>query len=353
MAVRNVKEGSGVSLVVDPVDADPHAISDRELIAALEARFARGSRGRTVESITRQPSIYATSCPVEDVDIVLKDGERLRLILKNATPEAMFAGAKRVKITQLMDPKREVAVYERIIGPIDFGAKLFAASTRGARQWLLLEKIQGRELYQCELPEWQAAARCLARLHTRFGDVPHARLARQAHLLRYDRAYYRVWLDRAMSFFAEDATQTGRATRASLHWLAKRYDQVLSRLLSLPRTFIHGECFASNVLIADGGKRVCPIDWEMSAIGPGLMDIAALAFGNWSDEDRHAIVNAYVEASGQSTPDALASAIEAVEYCQIHLGVLWLGWFGRRRPPEGHTRDWAGDVHARAVRLGL
>jgi aminoglycoside phosphotransferase (APT) family kinase protein len=169
-------------------------------------------------------------------------------------------------------------------------------------------------------------------------------------LLRYDRAYYTLWLERALAFYAEDMTQAGRATRSSLQWLASRYDQVISRLLSLPRTFIHGECFASNVLVADARERICPIDWEMSAIGPGLVDVAALAFGDWTAADREAIVRAYAE---EAALDDVSRAIEDVACCHIHLCVLWLGWFGRRRPPAGHAREWAADAVACAIRLGL
>jgi hypothetical protein len=62
-----------------------------------------------------------------------------------------------------------------------------------------------------------------------------------------------------------------------------------------PLTVIHGEFYASNVLIDDGidGIRVCPVDWERAAIGPALIDLAALTGGNWTEEQKRDMVEEY------------------------------------------------------------
>ena len=66
---------------------------------------------------------------------------------------------------------------------------------------------------------------------------------------------------------------------------AARYDAVAEQLAALAPTFIHGEFYPSNVLVQQGGRtpRVCPIDWEIAAIGPGLLDLAALSVGKWTE----------------------------------------------------------------------
>ncbi len=57
--------------------------------------------------------------------------------------------------------------------------------------------------------------------------------------------------------------------------LASAHERALARLAGLPAVFVHGEFYASNILVSPG--RVCPVDWEMAGIGPGVLDLAALA----------------------------------------------------------------------------
>ena len=146
--------------------------------------------------------------------------------------------------------------------------------------------------------------------------------------------------------------------RSGVRWLFRRYDRVIEVLMSLPVTFIHGEFYASNVLVqARGGEplRVCPIDWERAAVGPGLMDLAALVTGGWSDEERVALAMAYHAAripnDGWSpTPEVFLTMLD---YCRLHLAVRWLGWFGRRRQFRMHAQDWLGEALGLAEKLGL
>ena len=92
-----------------------------------------------------------------------------------------------------------------------------------------------------------------------------------------------------------------RPCRALLDATARR--SPLSR--SFPRTFVHGELYPSNVLVVrdDRHPRVCPIDWEMAAIGPGLIDLAALV-GGWDPPERERLVAAYLSglARGRRRP---------------------------------------------------
>ena len=111
---------------------------------------------------------------------------------------------------------------------------------------------------------------------------------------------------------------------------------------------------ASNVLVdpRDPGWRVCPVDWETAGHGPGLIDLAALAAGNWTDEQRSALVRAYQAALGEAAlPETtLATALDC---CRLHLAVQWLGWSADWAPPREHAQDWLGEAMAAATRLGL
>ena len=116
----------------------------------------------------------------------------------------------------------------------------------------------------------------------------------------------------------------------------------------MPKTFLHGEFYASNILVqeANAKLRVRPVDWEMAGYGPGLVDLAALVSGNWTDEQKTEISLAYYEALPVDVHQTTAQQefLTTLDYCQLHLAVQWLGWFGRRRPFHAHAQDWLGEV---------
>jgi aminoglycoside phosphotransferase (APT) family kinase protein len=121
--------------------------------------------------------------------------------------------------------------------------------------------------------------------------------------------------------------------------------------LNLPKTVIHGEFYASNVLVAGEASvpRVCPVDWELAASGPGLIDLAALVSGGWAEEDREAIVSAYRSAAG-----TVAFSPEQLDLARLHLAVQWLGWAPPNwTPPEGQRHDWLGEALELVERLDL
>ena len=72
--------------------------------------------------------------------------------------------------------------------------------------------------------------------------------------------------------------------------IARGYAPVVARLAAMPRTVIHGEFYPCNILIRGTGPRarVCPVDWELAAVGPGLIDLAALMTG-WDDRAQRAL----------------------------------------------------------------
>ena len=76
------------------------------------------------------------------------------------------------------------------------------------------------------------------------------------------------------------------------------YDRAIERLIRLPSTLIHGEFYASNILVQETreGCRIRPVDWEMAAVGPGLIDLAALTSGAWAERERTEMAAAYHDA---------------------------------------------------------
>jgi aminoglycoside phosphotransferase (APT) family kinase protein len=267
-----------------------------------------------VVRLDRRPYAYETSHPLEELEVELEDGRTLCLLRKDLGT----APAKRPSF--LHDPAREIEIYRCVLEAPDLRtAKFYGA----ADKQLYIEKVEGSELWQHgELEAWQRAARWLAGMHAALGDQTD-----QPHLLRYDRDFYRLWLARA------------EAISGDLGLVASIYEDVVERLLALPQGLIHGDFYPSNILVAE--SRICPVDWELSAAGPLLLDLAALTTG-WPDGDVEAIADAYGEVSS-----------EALDLCRLHLAVRWLGWSEDWTPPTEHARDWRREAQAVAERLAV
>lgn len=325
--------------------------ADGELREALKQTFAEAGLASPVE-VRRRPSEYRTSFPLEELEISFEDGAQRRLIFKDISWERLEDDGRLAKPDFLHDPLREPAVYRSVLSATAIGSPRYYGSSvdhEAGRCWLFIEHVEGRELYQVgERALWEEVARQLGKMHL---DLAGERAvhAERGRLLEYDARFYRRWIDRAREF----ATLPGEAEEKTdaVEWIAERYDQVIDGLLDLPTTVIHGELYASNVLVAGdpGALRVCPVDWELASLGPGPIDLAALVSGGWSEEDREAIVSAYRSAVG---PDAFSD--EQLEMCRLHLAVLWLGWAPADWvPPEGQRHNWLAEALARAEGLGL
>jgi hypothetical protein len=324
------------------------ALADAELRDGLER--ALSALGRPGPSrIVRRPSEYRTSFPLEELEVTLTDGEELHLAFKRLDWSLLDNEARLAKPGFLHDPAREPAVYASLLAPAELGAPEYCGALvepEVERHWIFVEWIEGRELYQVgELELWEEAARWLARLHARFGGRAVEEAA-DLPLLDYDEAYYRRWLSRA-SRFAENDRERGRL----LSWIGARYDRVVEELLSLPRVLVHGEFYASNVLVVGttGSCRVAPVDWELAARGPGLVDLAALVSGGWEEGDREAIVSAYRAAVGHDS-----FTLRQLDLARLHLAVQWLGWASPEWvPPEHQRHDWLGEALELTERLEL
>jgi aminoglycoside/choline kinase family phosphotransferase len=145
------------------------------------------------------------------------------------------------------------------------------------------------------------------------------------------------------------------ATAHRLRQLAQNYDAVIEQLVRLPRTFIHGEFYASNLLVEPTmrGLRICPVDWEMAAIAPGIMDVAALAAGSWTEEQKTRMALAYHTESSLNRVLSEDEFMNAFDYCRVHQAVQWLGWTRDWDVPPEHAHDWLNEALTCAERHGL
>jgi aminoglycoside phosphotransferase (APT) family kinase protein len=306
---------------------------------------------RRIASLEQRPCAYRTSYELDEIDVQLADGADLRLMLKSLGRGALDPAALAAKPGFLYDPLREIETYRALLAGADLGTPHFygaVVAPERDRYWLLIENVAGEVLWQVgELEVWREAARWLAVLHDRFRDRGLG--GAEAHVLRYDSDYYASWMRRALEFADSDR-------RHRLAPLAERYDRVVERLAGLPTAFIHGEFYASNVLIQRGGGnvRVCPIDWENAAVGPGVIDLAAITTGAWSAAEREQIARGYVEqAAALGHPRDGEDLLETLELARLHLAVQWLGWEPTWTAPAEHRHDWLGEALRIAGALGL
>jgi phosphotransferase family enzyme len=321
--------------------------SDRELIEVLSGRDGIGE----VTGLSRRPYRYATSAPLEEVHVeTATDG--VDLILKDLARERLLAEAGTTKPEFLHLPEREIETYRQILAPAGIGPRCFGAVAEAPDRYLLLiEKVPGVELWQIgELVVWEEVARWLGSFHTDFAARLHEVRAANPHLLDLSADWFRSWCARAEERLAESEDDRAAALRSALG----RYEEVVGRLAALPRTFIHGELYPSNVLVVRGDpQRVAPVDWEMSAVGPGLIDLAALV-GGWDEQQRARLVAAYLGAAARGTSRVDPAALEGdLARCRLHLALQWLGWSADWRPPPEHAHDWLGEALVLAGELGL
>ena len=303
---------------------------------AIAARF--DGRAAAVE---RRASAYQSSFLLDEIDVHLDDGTTACFVAKAAGVGGMSSPARLARPAFLEDADRERVVYESILGHFRVGAPLYYGTFDGPGgvRYLLLERIEGAPLSQFgELDAWHEAARWLARLHATVGSDDAAGSAAGSRLVRYDRRYYEGWLKRARAFCgARLPSVTARA-----------YGRATERLLQQPATFVHGEFYAPNIMVerGDTGFVVRPVDWEMAALAPALMDLACLLAGRWTDETRERVALAYYDAAaghGAALPSR-DDYFLTLDCCLVHLSVRNLGWSRHWSPPPDRDHDWLGDV---------
>jgi len=325
--------------------------TDRELIEALGGRID----GHEIVGLERRPYRYATSASLEELVVTTRDGGRTTLILKDLSRERLLGDARSTKPEFLHEPRRELETYRRILGPAGVGPRCIGAVSRSdpERHWLFIEKVEGVELWQVgELSVWEHVAGWVGGFHAGFaGRVDELRSA-NPHLLEHSEAWFRSWHERASEALAQSTDDRAPALARAL----ERYGEVAEALAALPRTFVHGELYPSNVIVVRDGDPlgVYPVDWEMAAIGSGLIDLAALS-GGWAAAERRRLEEAYgagLVGAGGSLPDS--HELEAsLARCRLQLALQWLGWSADWAPPPEHAHDWLGEALALAGELKL
>lgn len=319
-----------------------------ELLAVLQRA------GVPAVDLTRRPYRYATSAPLEELGVRTEEGGELKLIFKDLSRERLIGQARHSKPPFVWEPRRELECYRQILTPAGLGPRCVAAvaDPEIPRHWLFIEKVPGVELWQIgEVTVWEEVGRWLGRLHASFAACADEVRGSNPYLVEHSEAWFRGWKERALSALSQSADDRAAALERAL----ARYEEVIEALTALPRTFLHGEFYPSNVLVLaePAPVQVYPVDWEMAAVGTGLIDLAAL-IGGWDADERQRLAAAYEEAYAECGGEAVPAELGVdLSRCRLHLALQWLGWSPDWRPPPEHAHDWVGEALALAEELGL
>jgi hypothetical protein len=140
---------------------------------------------------------------------------------------------------------------------------------------LLLEFVDAVPLASCRF-EWWVAAGWLGRLHGDFAR--HAdHLREQDFLLAHDRDFF--WSKARLALSAVSGFSARLARR--LADILSGYDPCVEVMVHQPPTLVHGSYKPRHILVSAGDEpaRICPVDWELAAVGSGLYDLAFLSAG--------------------------------------------------------------------------
>lgn len=246
--------------------------------------------------VARRPSIKWSSAPLLEVDARTPAGIE-PLVVKD--------------LAALADPLREVVVYRDVLAGAELGTPRLRSAAVDNRSWLALERVDGVPLEEVgEFDVWQAAFRWLARLHDRFRNS--------------------VLPDRLLRYDAELLTRF--AQRPSVRRAAERLGKG-------ERTLVHGDLYPANVLVA--GDRICVLDWELSGVGAGALDVASLSTG-WPAAEQEQLVAAYNEAL--STPREADELARDVEAARLVIAARFVATRDSWRPLPEHAHDFAGEL---------
>jgi hypothetical protein len=344
--------------VIATIAVERGEIELRRQVREIVSEWAAMARGTRVERMSVMRSHYASSATLLNVHVKLSGGEGLRVVFKLGGPNAQIPAARGVKPEFLCDTEREAWMYESVLphdGLADAPRLLASGYDGGGARWLLMEWVGNKNLSQVgSRAVWCDAAARLARIHV-WGEA-HIDLLLRGSLVRWDdQRLHRLWGRRARH--AQEAFARATGTTDPLAPLWRRYHVVADRLAAMPKTLVHGDFNASNILVKQSREmdRIRIVDWETAGVGPALLDLASLTSGRLPDRHRSGMIEAYRASLSGSRVGFLSSSDfnEALSWCRLALAVQWLGWSPGWAPPRAHAYDWRGEALKLARQLGM
>jgi hypothetical protein len=282
-----------------------HVSEGAALRESLQRALAQSDQNApAIVGLERTSLTSRSSYRTELIALRLSTSSELRLFLKD------YGACRRVKENALgaggmVDRRlREMRVYGELLAKANLGTPRFHGAVWDESRrwfWLLLEYVDGRQLNHFGFEHWVEAARWLGRMQGRFAGTS---LSDLGFLVEHDAAFF--------SSIAEEAIRAARAASvrlgARLSSTLSAYDELAAAMSADCSALVHGAYRPYNIIICPGGgHRVCVLDWEESARGSPLYDLACLTDGFEREPPRfEALVDGYrevAEAQGLALPD--------------------------------------------------
>jgi aminoglycoside phosphotransferase (APT) family kinase protein len=326
----------------EPDDADESIL--RQLLEGIVADEL-GSRAASIETLQRTRARYIGSYDCDTVTVQLADGQDLSFFLKD------FGFSQKTKDDPTRRRERELRVYRDLLAGAGLGTARYYGSLWNesqGRYWLLLELVDGVVVKDQNVEHGSMAAGWLGEMHGYFLRNPE-RLEGCDFLTRHDAEYFRSKAAQAVS----DAEQIAPPSAARLARIAERYRPITKVMASQPLTLVHGAYIPWHIVLDTTRQpvRVCPIDWELAALGAPLYDLAFFIDGA-EPEARDLICDAYLRAAeeqGVPAPDT-REARYIVDCFRLHRIFDWLSRSVEKRFSEEKLAT-LGDQAERQIAL--
>jgi len=288
-------------------------------------------------AIERQASRCSSSYASDIVTVKLPGSKKLRMFLKNFGTSYIAKNGMRAR------RERELGAYRDLLAQADLGTARYYGSVWDESQgrfWLLLEFVDAVPVRYCEFEYWVEAAAWLGRMHGYFSRHQD-RLASCDFLLRHSADYFSSVAEVALEAVAQIADDLLARLKKAL----SGYDRIVTVMASQPLSLVHGAYVPSQILVEQqaDGIRICPIDWELAAVGSPLYDLAFFSDG-FQPPKLDRIWEAYrQEAVNRDVfvPDR-ETMRDVVDCFRLHKVINWLSQSKERAFPEQEVANLVG-----------
>lgn len=315
---------------------------EKVLHQCAEEIAARRFKSRSpIANLRRAPMRYLGSYDCDSVAVRLIDGTEFRFFLKD------YGFSRRTKDSPIERREREVAVYQEILSQAKLGTPGYYGSIwddSQGRYWLLLELVEGVLIKDHSVEHGVRAAQWLGRSAGFFRHHPH-HLVGCDFLIGHDAQFFRSKAETAVANVARIAPESGSA----LARIVERYEPAIRAMVEQPLTLVHGGYIPWHIILNFNGNpvRVCPIDWELAALGQPLYDLAFFIDGA-EREAREEICEAYRRSARlHGAPLPTRTHMNYLINCyRLHRIFDWLS----RGIEKGFSEDKVGRLVAQAER---
>jgi aminoglycoside phosphotransferase (APT) family kinase protein len=262
---------------------------------SIEQIVADRFRSRPIiVGIQRRRYEHIGSYDCDLMTVQLSTGEEFKVFRKD------YRVSQKSKDEPELRRERELRVYRDLLSQTELGTPAYYRSVwddSAGRFWIFLEFVGGPVVQHQDVEYGTLAAEWLGKMQGFFNQHPEI-LGSCDFLIRQDGEFFRSRAERALWNVAQISPSSARR----LAKIVDDYEQVISVMASQPLTLVHGAYIPWHIVLDDTQEpiRVCPVDWELAALGATLYDLAIFTDGV-EPQTGDRIWDAYRQAAEQNS----------------------------------------------------